>query len=97
MYKIVFTKEAAKYYKKCDGKTKRLLNESFYKLKGNPLNDANIKKLHGELNGLFRFCRALYGRMNHFVKVIGLAEEKKCYLKQYFLIWMILCTIGIRH
>ncbi|MDO8685963.1 MAG: type II toxin-antitoxin system RelE/ParE family toxin [Clostridiales bacterium] len=77
MYKIVFTKEAAKYYKKCDEKAKRLLNESFKKLKENPHYDANIKRLHGELSGLFRYragsLRVVYSISENEVIVIIVA------------------------
>jgi len=55
MFKIVLTKEAAKYYQKSDKKTKRLLNECFEDLKASPLNGPNIKRLHGELVGLYRY------------------------------------------
>lgn len=55
MYKIKITKEAAKFYKKCDVKTKRQINECFNILKENPNNHVNIKRLHGELSGLLRY------------------------------------------
>lgn len=55
MYKIALTKEAAKYYGRCDKKTKKLLNGCFEQLKENPRDGVNIKKLHGELSGLNRY------------------------------------------
>lgn len=55
MFKIVLTNEAMKYYRKCDVKTKRLLNESFEDMKVTPMSGPNIKRLHGELNGLYRY------------------------------------------
>lgn len=55
MYKIVLTKESVKYYQKSDDKTKRLLNKCFEELKVNPQGGKNIKRLHGELNGLHRY------------------------------------------
>ena len=55
MYKILFTKEASKYYKKCDNKTKRLLNECIKDIENDPFGGSSIKRLHGELEGLFRY------------------------------------------
>lgn len=55
MYKILLTKEAVKFYKKSDTKIKRRLNKCFEELKTNPFTGANIKRLHGELEGLFRY------------------------------------------
>ncbi len=49
------TKEAAKYYQKSDVNTKRKLNKCFEILKENPYIDTNIKKLYGELTGLYRY------------------------------------------
>lgn len=55
MYKIQLTKEEIKYYKKCDVATKRQLNSCFEVLKRSPYNDVNIKRLQGELSGLYRY------------------------------------------
>jgi len=55
MYKIQLTKDAVKYYKKCDAVTKKQLNECFEILKESPYHDTNIKRLQGELSGLYRF------------------------------------------
>ena len=55
MYKIVLTKESVKAYKKCDKKTKQLLNACFEDLKHTPISGVCIKRLHGELNGLYRY------------------------------------------
>ena len=49
MYKILLTKEVAKYYQKSDSTTKQKLNKCFEALKVNPYSDSNIKRLHGEL------------------------------------------------
>ena len=64
------TKEAAKYYQKSDQKTKRLLNECFQDLKVNPLSGPNIKRLHGELAGLYRYRVAS-------LRVVYSVEEEK--------------------
>ena len=55
MFKIVIAKEAVKFYKKADKKTKRLLNKCFEELKKSPFTGANIKMLHGELEGMLRY------------------------------------------
>ena len=55
MYKILLTKDAAKYYQKSDITTKQKLNKCFEVLKVNPFSDSNIKRLHGELTGLYRY------------------------------------------
>ena len=55
MFKLVFTKNAAKYYGKIDDKGKRLLNQCFDHLRENPLAGASAKRLHGELEGLYRY------------------------------------------
>ncbi|HBE79853.1 MAG TPA: type II toxin-antitoxin system RelE/ParE family toxin [Firmicutes bacterium] len=55
MYKILLTKDAVKYYQKCDINTKRKLDKCFEALKDDPYNDSSIKRLHGELEGLFRY------------------------------------------
>jgi mRNA interferase RelE/StbE len=55
MYKLYLTKEATKYYKKCSAITKQKLNKCFSDLKYNPYTNSNIKKLHGELEGLLRY------------------------------------------
>jgi mRNA interferase RelE/StbE len=55
MYEVKLSKSAIKYYKKCNTKTKRLLNECFKILRSSPLYHVNIKRLHGELEGLYRY------------------------------------------
>ena len=55
MYKILLSKESVKFYKKSDIKIKRQVNECFESLKTSPLNGLNIKRLHGALDGLFRY------------------------------------------
>ena len=77
MYKVVLAKDAVKYYQKSDIKTKRLLNEAFNNLKLNPQNGSNIKRLHGELTGLFRYrvasLRVVYKVEEQNVTIIVLA------------------------
>lgn len=70
MFKITLTKDAAKYYQKCDNKTKELLNQCFEDLKENPLIGPNTKRLHGELEGLYRYRVAS-------LRVVYRVEEEK--------------------
>jgi len=55
MYNLVFSASAAKYYKRCDTKTKRILNKCFSDLQSCPIVGPNIKRLRGELEGLYRY------------------------------------------
>jgi len=70
MYKVLLTKEAVKYYRKSDTNTKQKLNKCFEILKENPYNDSNIKRLHGELAGLFRYRAGS-------IRIIFKIEEEK--------------------
>jgi mRNA interferase RelE/StbE len=75
------TKEAAKYYQKSDKKTKRLLNKCFEDLKASPLNGHNIKILHGELVGLYRYrvtnLRVIYSVKEENVIVVVIAIDSR--------------------
>jgi mRNA interferase RelE/StbE len=77
MYRILLTKDAAKYYQKSDSNVKQKLNKCFEVLKANPYNDSNIKRLHGELTGLFRYragsLRVVYKIEEEKVMVIVVA------------------------
>ena len=74
MYKILLTKEAVKYYQKSGATVKRKLNKCFEVLKEDPYNDCNIKRLHGELAGLYRYrigsLRVIYKIEDEKVTVI---------------------------
>ena len=55
MYKVLLTKEAVKYYQRSDKSTKKRLDSCFEALKNSPLENANVKRLVGELAGLYRY------------------------------------------
>jgi mRNA interferase RelE/StbE len=55
MYEVFLTKEAVKHYKKCDLATRKRLDKCFEDLKKDPVDSPNVKRLHGELAGLFRY------------------------------------------
>mgnify|MGYP000862976479 FL=1 len=77
MYKVLLTKDALKYYKKSDNNTKKKLNKSFEVLQENPYEGSNIKRLHGELAGLYRYrtgaLRIIYKIEDEKVSVIIIA------------------------
>ena len=77
MYKIVVSKDAAKYYKKSDSKTKHLLNRCFDELATEPYRNQNSKKLHGKLAGLLRYrignLRVVYRVNNEEIIVVIIA------------------------
>ncbi len=55
MYNVVLSKEAIKYYKKCDKKKKQMINIAVNNIKEDPYTNTNIKKLHGALKGYYRY------------------------------------------
>lgn len=55
MYEVFISHEAEKYYKKQDKDTKRRLNKCIDNLSKEPLSGPHIKKLHGELEGKYRY------------------------------------------
>lgn len=55
MYEILVSHEAEKYYKKQDKKTKQRINECIEILSREPLSGTHIKRLHGELEGKYRY------------------------------------------
>ena len=55
MYEVLISHEAEKYYKKQAKDTKRRLNKCIDALSREPLFGAHIKRLHGELEGKYRY------------------------------------------
>ena len=55
MYEVLISHEAEKYYKKQDKDTKRRLNKCIDSLSKEPISGIHIKKLHGELEGKYRY------------------------------------------
>ncbi len=55
MYEVFISHEAEKYYKKQDKNTKRRLNQCIDNLSIEPLSSPHIKKLHGILEGKYRY------------------------------------------
>ncbi|MDO9027680.1 MAG: type II toxin-antitoxin system RelE/ParE family toxin [Candidatus Roizmanbacteria bacterium] len=55
MYEVLISHEAEKYYKGQDKNTKRRLNKCTDNLCKEPLFGPHIKRLHGELEGKYRY------------------------------------------
>ena len=55
MFEILVSHEADKYYKKQSRDTKRRINNCIDNLSQEPLLGPHIKKLHGELEGKYRY------------------------------------------
>ena len=55
MYEIELSGKAAKYYTASDDKNIRIINRCFETILKNPFYHANIKKLHGEFEGSYRY------------------------------------------
>jgi mRNA interferase RelE/StbE len=86
MYKVFLTREAAKYYSKCDLTTKRRLDKCFKELEREPVYSANVKQLHGELTGFFRYrtggLRIVYGiEDNRAVLIVAIGTRGDIYKK----------------
>jgi len=55
MYEILISHEAEKYYKRQDKDTKQRLNKCIENMSKEPQSGPHIKRLHGELEGKYRY------------------------------------------
>lgn len=55
MYEVLISHEAEKYYKRQDKDTRRRLNKCIDNLSNQPVFGTHIKRLHGELEGKYRY------------------------------------------
>lgn len=55
MFEIEFSKKAEKFYRSADEKAVRILNRCLEIMVKEPFYHANIKKLHGEFEGSYRY------------------------------------------
>lgn len=55
MYRLRLSKSAVEFYEDADNKTVKRLNRGFERISINPFYGKNVKKLHGELEGLYRY------------------------------------------
>ena len=56
MYEVFISHEAEKYYKKQDKNTKRRINRCIELISRAPLSGPHVKRLHGELEGKYRYA-----------------------------------------
>lgn len=56
MYKVVFYKEAAKYYSKLDAAKQKRIDAAINELLEDPFEGPHIKKLKGRLEGKYRYA-----------------------------------------
>jgi mRNA interferase RelE/StbE len=79
MFEIELSKQAEQFYLNTDTKTARCLNSCFKRLSQNPFRHKNIRKLHGEFEGSYRYragnLRVIYSvdnaRRTIVIEVIG--------------------------
>ena len=55
MYEVYISNEAEKYYKKQDKDSKQRLNKCIDNISKEPIFSLHIKRLHGELEGKYRY------------------------------------------
>ena len=55
MYEIELSQSASKYYKALDERRARMINRCLETISINPFYHPNIKKLHGEFEGSYRY------------------------------------------
>lgn len=58
MYEVIISREAEKYYKRSDKITKRRINKSVSNISKEPFSGLHIKRLHGKLEGKYRYAVA---------------------------------------
>ena len=76
MYKIVLSKEAAKYYRKVDERTRNRLDDVLDAIENNPFDvqHHDIKPLHEPLKGLWRYR---VGKIRVILSTIALISHSK--------------------
>ena len=55
MFEIEFSRKAEEFYRTADEKTVRILNKCLHTMANEPFYHANIRKLHGEFEGSYRY------------------------------------------
>jgi mRNA interferase RelE/StbE len=55
MFEIKISRQAEKFYRTADDKTARILNRCFEIIARDPFYHKNIKKLHGQFEGSYRY------------------------------------------
>ena len=87
MYEVYISREAEKYYKKLDKRSKERINNSISSISKGPLSGLHIKKLWGELEGKYRYAigslRIVYevDTKNKVVKIKAIRSRGDVYKK----------------
>ena len=87
MYEVYISREAEKYYKKLDKRSKVRINNSISSISKGPLSGVHIKKLWGELEGKYRYAigrlRIVYevDTKNKVVKIKAIRSRGDVYKK----------------
>ena len=87
MYEVYVSREAEKYYKKLDKRSKERINNSISSISKEPLSGVHIKKLWGELEGKYRYAigslRIVYevDTKNKVVKIKAIRSRGDVYKK----------------
>lgn len=87
MYEVLISNEAEKYYKKLNRDTKRRINECIDVIREEPFSGPHIKRLHGELEGKYRYAigglRIVYeiDRKNKTVEIRAIRSRGDIYKK----------------
>jgi mRNA interferase RelE/StbE len=66
-WRITWTSSAKGYYSRMSEQTRERIDEAFLELEKNPFASGNVKRLHGQLEGLYR-CRI--GKFRMVFKVL---------------------------
>lgn len=69
-WRVTWTKTARNYYQRMDKEYQEKVQEAVQDLNTNPFSSKNIKRLHGELEGLYRY------RVGKFRMIFRIIEEK---------------------
>lgn len=72
-FKVILHKDAVKDYKKADSKLRTRISKAIDTIAENPFYDVHIKKLEGQLSGMYRYrigdMRILY-EIHNDVKIV---------------------------
>jgi mRNA interferase RelE/StbE len=85
MFEIELSTKAERFYRSADNKTTRILNRCFEVISKEPFYHSNIKKLHGEFEGSYRYrsgdLRIVYSidEKNKIVYIEVITDRGKSY------------------
>ncbi len=87
MFEVLISHEAEKFYKRSDKITKRRINKSISNISRDPFSGLHIKRLHGKLEGKYRYAvadlRMVYevDNSNKVVKITAIRRRGDVYKK----------------